>query len=382
MAILCAMAQAPRAQEEVLIDCSGGDIGVIPETVQVAPGNTVTWSADISCLFVFCIFPPSQYEIYVPAGPFGDAWSSGLASIGFGEVTSPPAVSFSGVVEYSIHFFDLVEPVCSQNAYLEVTSSTSNSVTVDSKCVTADATGVTVGIRISNDVDLQQIVVPLEIREITLGSFVTSLSMSYGERLLGFMTEVSVTNQHADRDGICGSGNPGYNLITYSDGAKHPLGSSPEGVMFGRQRIVSPPLASGADVTGSMVLTLDMTGVAGSFEIDTACTTPNNHLWFIEDGTGNVIVPTFTKGIIYINPGSDCSCPFQSDFDDDGFLTALDLGAMIDILYDGAPDVQDACCPVPRADFDCDGFSTALDLSGLIDHLFAGGDGPCDPCMP
>ena len=85
-------------------------------------------------------------------------------------------------------------------------------------------------------------------------------------------------------------------------------------------------------------------------------------------------------GTVRINVVNGCSCPFQSDFDEDGFLTALDLGAMIDILFAGNPDVQDGTCPVPRADFDCDGFSTALDLGGLIDHLFAGQPGPCDPC--
>jgi hypothetical protein len=63
-------------------------------------------------------------------------------------------------------------------------------------------------------------------------------------------------------------------------------------------------------------------------------------------------------------------------------LTAIDLADLIDILFAGASDVQDAGCPSPRADFDCDGFSTALDLAGLIDHLFAGGDPPCDPCSP
>jgi len=77
-----------------------------------------------------------------------------------------------------------------------------------------------------------------------------------------------------------------------------------------------------------------------------------------------------------------CNCPFQSDFDEDGFLTALDLGAMIDILFGGSADVKDPDCPSPRADFDCDSFSTALDLGALIDHLFAGGSGPCNPCSP
>ena len=77
---------------------------------------------------------------------------------------------------------------------------------------------------------------------------------------------------------------------------------------------------------------------------------------------------------------AECSCPNQSDFDDDGFYTALDLASMIDILFAGSPDIKDPWCPSPRADFDCDGFSTALDLAGLIDHLFAGGAAPCEPC--
>jgi hypothetical protein len=78
---------------------------------------------------------------------------------------------------------------------------------------------------------------------------------------------------------------------------------------------------------------------------------------------------------------NSCGCPSQGDIEPDGFLTALDLGACIDVLFAGAEDVQDAGCPSPRFDLDCDGFSTALDLAVLIDHLFAGGDGPCDPCV-
>jgi serine protease len=105
-------------------------------------------------------------------------------------------------------------------------------------------------------------------------------------------------------------------------------------------------------------------------------------------GTLQVIPPAGTIGqrpdlqamFTFMTPV--CNCPYQSDFDTDGFLTALDLSEMIDILFAGHADVRDTDCPSPRADFDCDGFSTALDLSGLIDHLFAGGAGPCDPCAP
>lgn len=99
---------------------------------------------------------------------------------------------------------------------------------------------------------------------------------------------------------------------------------------------------------------------------------------------GTTSSPNYTvgQGYWYGAPSGSggCSCPYQSDFDQDGFLTALDLAGMIDVLFAGQPDVQDPDCPSPRADFDCDGFSTALDLSGLIDHLFAGGGAPCDPC--
>jgi hypothetical protein len=86
-------------------------------------------------------------------------------------------------------------------------------------------------------------------------------------------------------------------------------------------------------------------------------------------------------GTVRITVVSGCSCPFQSDFDGDNFLTALDLSGLIDILFAGDPDIQDGTCPAPRADFDCDDFSTAQDLGALIDHLFAGGAGPCNPCQ-
>ena len=75
-----------------------------------------------------------------------------------------------------------------------------------------------------------------------------------------------------------------------------------------------------------------------------------------------------------------CNCPYQGDIDEDGFVTALDLGSMIDILFAGAPNLQDPNCPTTRTDFHCDGFSDALDLGAYIDYMFAGGQEPCNPC--
>lgn len=63
----------------------------------------------------------------------------------------------------------------------------------------------------------------------------------------------------------------------------------------------------------------------------------------------------------------------RGDLDRDGFITALDLGIEIDILFAGHAPAD----PPELADLDCDGFPTALDLAYLIDYLFAGGRMPC-----
>jgi hypothetical protein len=89
--------------------------------------------------------------------------------------------------------------------------------------------------------------------------------------------------------------------------------------------------------------------------------------------------PVLITGIFTVD-GEACDCPFQGDSDLDGFATALDLGAIIDILFSGGTDVREPLCLSPRFDLDCDGFTTALDLGNMIDHLFAGGPPPCDPC--
>lgn len=72
-------------------------------------------------------------------------------------------------------------------------------------------------------------------------------------------------------------------------------------------------------------------------------------------------------------------CPHQGDSEPDGFVTSIDLSALISALYEGGDNPQDSCCPVSRYDLDCDGFPTSLDLSRMIDHLYAGGPGPCTP---
>jgi hypothetical protein len=75
-------------------------------------------------------------------------------------------------------------------------------------------------------------------------------------------------------------------------------------------------------------------------------------------------------------------CPSQGDSEPDGFITSLDLAAVIDALFASGENPQDPDCPTFRFDLDCDEFTTPLDLSIMIDYLFANGEGPCVPCCP
>jgi uncharacterized delta-60 repeat protein len=75
-----------------------------------------------------------------------------------------------------------------------------------------------------------------------------------------------------------------------------------------------------------------------------------------------------------------CDCPHQGDSEPDGFITSLDLAAVIDALFAGSDNPQDPDCQTFRYDADCDGATTSLDLAAVIDYLYAAGAGPCDPC--
>ena len=88
------------------------------------------------------------------------------------------------------------------------------------------------------------------------------------------------------------------------------------------------------------------------------------------------------SGLVSITVQDGCLCPFRSDYDEDGFLDAIDMSKVIDILFFAGDDILDVGCPSPRADFNCSGFADAVDLNELIDHLFFNGPGPCDPCQP
>ena len=256
-----------------------------------------------------------------------------------------------------------------------------NHVEVESKTVYAGHQGSRIHVRADNDVILAGIEMPLIIREVTPGAFITSLQLTFGDRLPypgGPLRGVRSTWQVVDTTGKCGFSGEVWNP-DYIDTLPHPVLGAPLAIQFVRANTFDENLAPGQDNSGSFILTADIGNTLGQFEIDTTCILYTHLRYAVPPGV--TFTPLFTKGTITV---AECSCPHHGDSDQDGFITVLDLALFVDCMFfcDFPPPVAD--CPDPwspwLSDLDCDGFPTALDLSWLIDHLFDGGPGPCNPC--
>jgi hypothetical protein len=263
-----------------------------------------------------------------------------------------------------------------------------NSVVVGSRTCYAGASGVEIGIRVANDLTVCGLVVPLEIRAVTPGAFITSLRLSYGGRLNGVLTGAVVGVQHGVKASTCTGGDQGYgDLVSDGLNVSHAVGTSPEGAMFVRARWTAGDLQPGADLAPSMLLTVNVTNTLGTFEIDTTCMVPNNHLMFaVNCPTTQAVVPAFTKGVVTIDsfPIVDCNCPNQGDVNPDGVVDLFDVIQEIAIAFSGAPDIQDAMCPTTRGDVDrvnSPGVTDVMDVIRIIAIAYSGGiaDNPCAP---
>ncbi len=258
-----------------------------------------------------------------------------------------------------------------------------SSLVVESKTVGVGASG-TVGIFLSNDVALRQIIIPIRIRAITSACYPTTLAAKYnaGGHLSGYLSEIQFINIYDNEDGSCKNGQPGgFGTITVlGTGANylaHPAPSDPDGFLFSRGKVLTGELPPGADgATPSMAFDFTAPMVTGSFEIDTTCKNPGGHLTFVES-SGSGVLPNFTKGVIDVVP---CDCPSQADLDSSGEATTPDFGYLVFTLFAGWPEIQDPVCPTTRSDLDCDGFTTVSDLTVLINYFWAGGPPPCNPC--
>jgi hypothetical protein len=201
-------------------------------------------------------------------------------------------------------------------------SMAADAVSVESKQVLPNAVGVTVDVSLSNDQAAVALVMPLEFREITPGSYMTT---SFARALnpagrvnnspLGLNNPSGpnaspIQNRYPTPGGTACSG-PTSN--TYQVPAANIDFISPDGTLFETHSTGDEGVGDDIDLDAGSDgaqpfyrFTFNVTGVQGFFEIDTCCVRPANHLGYVNRQTQTVPL-AFTKGLIEIfQPPNQC----------------------------------------------------------------------------
>ncbi|MEW5875805.1 MAG: hypothetical protein AB1752_11580 [Candidatus Zixiibacteriota bacterium] len=253
-----------------------------------------------------------------------------------------------------------------------------NSVVVESKTVALGEQDITIGIRVTNDVTLSGVAVPLALRTVSGDAFITTLQMSFAERLApAGVLDSRDRNLYAAEDGTCHAGPGGFGTISFSGGLPFPVAASPEGVLMVAVKVGGSALAPGSDATGSMVLTADIRSENGTFEIDTTCTNPNNHLGFVEDGVFTLFPPAFTTGLIAVGstvvtnlndagPGSLRAALSYADTSSAADTILFAVAGVIPVLTP-LPPVADTAFPMLIDGFSAPGAGPGLRPTVIID---------------
>jgi len=266
-----------------------------------------------------------------------------------------------------------------------VSHSTRDSVIVQSMSVAPGDTNVVIGVRIVNSMPLMGLTVPLELRAVTPGAFITSIALGFRERMKNALLGARFTNHYAEKNTEClDSGTPAFrDMVGKGVDVPVPVTGSPWAVLMSAFRFPpSPSLPTGSDSDGSLTLTVGVTTTTGTFEIDTACIYPTNHLMLVgEHAIGELsgLMPIFVKGVITIGR---CDCRHHGDINGDGVIDALDYSLLMDhVFFGGAAPPKDSSCPhVNRGDINCDGIVDIRDILHLREHMYGSGAVVCDPC--
>jgi hypothetical protein len=281
-----------------------------------------------------------------------------------------------------------------------------NVVFIESKSVLAEQSYVEVGLYIANEVPLQALVLPIEVRAVSPGAYVRSaFDMTYTgghasqatsggpadlsedfpkepmpwyqmiEIMRSTKSEMSFVHQNRPTPQLSndcsGPVSSSFNVIDPLDFV------SPDAVLD----VMIQPIPKGADRKPFFKFTFNVTGTYGRFEIDTCCANPGNHLGFV-DLDNHMIVPTFIKGVI------DIACPACciGDPNCDGIKSDIaDVVNVISVAFRSAPAIHDPGCPAERSDVNCSGFTDVADVVRTINVAFRGADAAteyCDPCSP
>ncbi|HEX9750095.1 MAG TPA: hypothetical protein VGB22_02215 [candidate division Zixibacteria bacterium] len=267
-----------------------------------------------------------------------------------------------------------------------------NTVIVESKSVIPGSDSVTLGVYFANDDSLRGLAVPLELRSTSGGAFIeNSLTISAGGRFLVWDTAGQGTNLYRrmgqkGAPGITSCAPDSIGLVWGSS----PLDTaadfvSPDAALYWGYGVATD-ISPGDDGlpgagTPSLALSFDVASASGTFEIDTTCAAPDNHLLYVtglDPGT-DLIVPEFTSGIVTVM----CECTCHADPACDGLVNVFDVVLAVDVAFRNGAAVTDPLCPYERTDVNCSDETDVFDVVALVDVAFRSGDPGavfCDPC--
>lgn len=284
-----------------------------------------------------------------------------------------------------------------------------NSVVVESRTFGQGQSACTVGVFLTNDVGLTGLVLPLEIRTLSGGAYMSAGGFSRDHNQAGRLANSPLGNADGggawpaagitrrtfsvpDNGGSCAR--PADPTNSWNTAAGLPDFVSPDAVFHSCVSTGDPnigeviELPPGSDPpqtqSASYRIIFNVNTNSGQFEIDTTCIRPSNHLAFV-DGTTQAFPPSFTKGIITIPP---CDTSIASDCDGDGILNVNDNcpeepnpgqenadGDSFGDVCDPCPGNPSVWCPCDcscHADPECNGSHNVIDVILVGNRAFRG----------
>lgn len=287
-------------------------------------------------------------------------------------------------------------------------SRAANSIVIESKNVAPGATGVQVGVYFSNDVPISDFEFPVEVHELTSGSYITN-SWGYTINPAGRLNNSPL--------GQAGSNWPAASVLTgvfastilpHCSGpvsqtfhAAEPSADfiSPDAILYTASSTGDSQLGEdidldpGTDPPGvpSFFINFDVSSVVGTFEIDTCCIHPTYHVAFVDANSQMAVLPSVTAGVITIgSPGCPATVDVCGRIDTcngmsgkrvpDCILNVQDVTCMVDFIFRGGV----APCPLGRADYNCDCINNVVDVTMCVNVVFRGQPPPpaCDIVCP
>ena len=188
-----------------------------------------------------------------------------------------------------------------------------NDVTIESQAVGAGAP-ITVHVIVENDVEISSLVLPLEVRTVSGGSYMANntLTLTIANRIFGGpLLGLATLTYHSTPDAQFCSGPTSSSWGGDGDQGASSNDGSPDAVFWVGVSISGSGLTPGADGAGNGSIVLDMgtNGSVGDFIIDTMCKGPANHFGMVDFNTSQAVPGvTFRAGVITQLPDQ---CPLD-----------------------------------------------------------------------